>query len=299
MSEPLYTITIGLTADLGEDQVGRFAEGFAGSFTEGQVYSTSLLRREDPFHGPWQVQWLINRNPDPADTHARLNILAAVHGVVPETAVIAPVPDINWLDHSYRQFPPIIVGQFFIHGSHNTDPIPPGMTGLQIDAATAFGSGDHGTTAGCLLLMQALAERGFVPRQILDMGCGSGILSIGACRLWPAPVLAADIDPESVRVTTAHRTANKIGDQLTTQCGDGFTGVNGHYDLVIANILPQPLKTMAPDLIARLSAGGYVILSGMLTDQVDGVMPHYTNAGLVIDTRLDRGEWSAVLLKKH
>lgn len=298
MPESLYTITIGLTAALGEDQVGRFAEDFAGSFTEGQVYSTSLLRREDPFHGPWQVQWLISRNPDPADTHARLNILAAVHGVVPETAVIEPVPDINWLEHSYRQFPPIIVGRFFIHGSHNTDPIPPGMTSLQIDAATAFGSGDHGTTAGCLLLMQALEERGFVPRQILDMGCGSGILSIGACQLWPAPVLAADIDPESVRVTAAHRAANKIGDQLTIRCGDGFTGIDGHYDLVIANILPQPLKTMAPDLIARLSAGGYVILSGMLADQVDGVMPHYTDAGLVIDTRLDRGEWSAVLLKK-
>lgn len=264
----------------------------------GEVYSTSLLRREDPFHGPWQVQWLINHNPDAADIHARLSILAAVHGVVPETALIEPVPDINWLEHSYRQFPPITVGRFFIHGSHNTAPIPAGMIGLQIDAATAFGSGDHGTTAGCLLLMQGLAERGFVPGNVLDMGCGSGILSIGACRLWSAPVMAADIDPESVRVTTNHRDANGIGAQLTTRAGDGFTGINGQYDLVIANILPQPLKAMAPDLIARLTAGGYVILSGMLTDQVDGVMPHYTDAGLAINTRLDRGEWSAVLLKK-
>lgn len=289
----LYTVTITLPAGLTEDQASRFAESLSES-----ALSTALLRLGDPFHGTWQLQWLLEDAPNEGLLTAALAPLAAAENIPCPALAIAPLPDINWLEHSYRQFPPFSVGRFFIHGSHCADTPPPGQIGLEIEAATAFGSGEHGTTSGCLLLMQQLQESGFAPRQILDMGCGSGILSIAAVKLWNRPVRGVDIDPESVRVTLRHRDANGIGGILTARAGDGFAVVDESYDLIIANILPQPLKMMAADLMNHLNPGGHAILSGLLLDQAQGVLETYTALGAILQTRLDRGEWAALLIKK-
>ncbi len=289
----LYTVTITLPAGLSEDQASRFAESLSES-----ALSTSLLRLGDPFHGTWQLQWLMEGAPD---KNAIMDILAPLAGnenLAPPDPAIEKLPDINWLEHSYRQFPPFSVGRFFIHGSHCADALPADQINLEIEAATAFGSGEHGTTSGCLLLMEQLQDGGYNPRQVLDMGCGSGILSIAAAKLWNVPVLAVDIDPESVRVTTRHRDANGIGNTLTARAGDGFAVVDQSYDLIIANILPQPLKMMAGDLMNRLNPGGYAILSGLLLDQAQGILDTYTALGGILQTRLDRGEWAALLIRK-
>lgn len=290
---PLYTVTITLPAGLNEDQASRFADSLAES-----ALSTSLLRKGDPFQGEWQLQWLMEDAPDQAALLDILSPLAVAENLPPPDPIIALLPDINWLEHSYRQFPPFSVGRFFIHGSHCADAPPPGQINLEIEAATAFGSGEHGTTSGCLLLMEQLQNSGYKPEKILDMGCGSGILSIAAVRLWGAPVLAVDIDPELVRVTDRHRIANGIGDILSTRAGDGFAIVDETYDLVIANILPAPLKAMAGDLMDHLNPGGYAILSGLLLDQAQSVLDTYTALGATLHTRLDRGEWTALLISK-
>ena len=292
-SHPLYTVTLSLPAGLNEDQASRFAE----CLSEWAV-STSLLRKGDPFHGDWQLQWLMEDAPDAAALTQLLAPLAEAENLPVPTLLIALLPDINWLEHSYRQFPPFSVGRFFIHGSHCTDVTPPGQIDLEIEAATAFGSGEHGTTSGCLLLLERLQDSGFLPGKILDMGCGSGILSIAAVKLWNRDVLAVDIDPESVLVTNRHRDANGIGPVLTARAGDGFAVVDGSYDLIIANILPQPLKAMADDLMNHLAPGGHAILSGLLLDQAQGVLDVYTARGAVLHTRLDRGEWAALLIGK-
>lgn len=289
----LYTVTITLPAGLNEDQASRFAEILAES-----ALSTSLLRKDDPFLGIWQLQWLMEGAPDHTALLDILSPLAHAENIPPPAPVIALLPDINWLEHSYRQFPPFSVGRFFIHGSHCTDAPPPGQINLEIEAATAFGSGEHGTTSGCLLLMEQLQNSGFKPEKILDMGCGSGILSIAAVRLWNVKVMAVDIDPESVRVTDCHRIANGIGDVLSARAGDGFAIVDESYDLVIANILPAPLKAMAADLMDHLNPGGCAILSGLLLDQAESVLDTYTTLGATLRTRLDRGEWTALLIGK-
>lgn len=292
-SHPLYTVTLSLPAGLNEDQASRFAECLSES-----AVSTSLLRKGDPFHGVWQLQWLMEDAPDAAALTDIIAPLAKAENLPVPALLIARLPDINWLEHSYRQFPPFSVGRFFIHGSHCTDTTPPGQIDLEIEAATAFGSGEHGTTSGCLLLLEHLQDSGFIPDNILDMGCGSGILSIAAVKLWNKSVLAVDIDPESVLVTNRHRDANGIGPVLTARAGDGFAVVDDNYDLIIANILPQPLKAMADDLMDHLAPGGYAILSGLLLDQAQGVLDVYTARGALLQTRLDRGEWAALLIQK-
>lgn len=292
-SDQLYTISFALPAGLTEDQASRFAE----SLGENAV-STSLMRTGDPFHGPWALQWLVDGEPRQDDITALLNPLAAALGITDPVPEIAPLPEINWLEQSYRQFPPFSVGPFFIHGSHCADAIPAGQIGLEIEAATAFGSGEHGTTSGCLILLDQLKQNGFVPDRTLDMGCGSGILGIAAAKLWNNRVLAVDIDPESVRVTHNHRLANEIGDNLTAEAGDGFAIVDGQFDLIIANILPNPLKAMAPDVIKHLAPDGYAILSGLLLHQAQDVLDVYQGLGAKLTTRLDRGEWAALLIQK-
>lgn len=291
---PLYTITTNLTADLDEDQVGRFAEDAATS-----ALSTSLLRLRDPFHGPWQVQWLFDQNCAREEAIANVTLAASVHAMDISTPVTADLPETNWLEKSYQQFPPFNIGPFFIYGGHFDDPKPEGQIPLQIEAATAFGSGEHGTTSGCLLILDQLKKEGFVPGSILDMGCGSGILAIGCRKLWPdlnIPVTAIDIDPESVRVTKNHAEANNV--EIGARAGAGFAVVTNHYDLIIANILPNPLKDMAQDLMKSLNNNGYVILSGMLLDQASDVQRVYEELGAKLRTRLDRGEWTALLLQK-
>jgi len=291
-SDQLYTISFALPAGLTEDQASRFAESLGET-----AVSTSLMRTGDPFHGPWALQWLVEGAPDQTDLSPLLTPLAVELGIAAPAFEIAPLPDINWLEQSYRQFPPFSVGPFFIHGSHCADSIPAGQIGLEIEAATAFGSGEHGTTSGCLILLDRLKQDGFSPERTLDMGCGSGILGIAAAKLWNGPVLAVDIDPESVRVTHNHRLANGIGDNLSAEAGDGFAIVDGSFDLIIANILPNPLKAMAPDVMTHLKKDGYAILSGLLLHQAQDVLDVYQNLGATLITRLDRGEWSALLVK--
>lgn len=290
----LYTICFSLPAGLTEDQASRIAECLG----EDATLSISLLRKGDPFHGEWALQWLVSGQPDATAINAILKPLADEYRIAMPMPEIAPLPEVNWLEQSYRQFPPFTIGPFFIHGSHCADAVPAGLTGLEIEAATAFGSGEHGTTSGCLILLDRLKQNGFEPGNILDMGCGSGILAIAAAKLWNRPVLAVDIDPESIRVTNNHARSNGVGDHITGIAGDGFAVVENHFDLIIANILPNPLKDMAPALLEHLNAGGHAVLSGLLLDQAQAVLEVYEARGATLVTRLDRGEWTALLLKK-
>lgn len=290
----LFTAVIALPAGLSEDQASRFADAFG----EEGALSTSMLRKGDPFHGTWSLQWLFADKPDARLMGLVLSPIAFSLDLEMPEITIEQLPEINWLEHSYRQFPPFSVGPFFIHGSHCQDETPLGQIDLEIEAATAFGSGEHGTTSGCLILMSELKDSGYTPAHVLDMGCGSGILGIGAIKLWDCPVLAVDIDPESVRVTESHCRANGIDNRLTAKAGDGFAIVDGHFDLTIANILPGPIKAMSGDLVSHMAPGGYAILSGLLLDQAQDVLDVYLGLGLTLKKRLDRGEWSALLVQK-
>lgn len=221
-----------------------------------------------------------------------------------ETFKIEKLEDRDWLAESYRALPPFTVGSFFIYGSHYKDAAPEGLIPLLIEAATAFGSGEHGTTSRCLLAIEHVRKSGAQLRNILDMGCGSGILAAAAARLWPdLPVFAADNDPECVAVTKRHLQENGIKNVRAFQ-SEGYEAQSpvwndAPYDLVIANILARPLIEMAADQSRALATKGHLILSGMLQEQADRVMDAYAAHGLRLVERFPGEEWMTLLLQKN
>lgn len=224
------------------------------------------------------------------------------------TAVIKSAPidlDTNWLLESYNQFPPLNIKEFFIYGSHYTGAFPKEKIPLVIDAATAFGSGEHGTTKGCVEALSLLKSNKFKPKTILDMGTGSGILALAAYSLWRVPTLAIDNDKESVRVACRHRKMNKIpsGDKaVTCAYGDGFAArrvkQQAPFDLIIANILAAPLIDMAEIAVSALAPKGRMILSGILKTQAAAVKKAYRAQGLKPLKIFTRGEWVTMILSR-
>ena len=211
----------------------------------------------------------------------------------------------NWLLQSYQQFPPLEIAEFFVYGSHYDGKIPAKKIALKIDAATAFGSGEHGTTKGCLEMLSWLKSQKFKPKSILDMGTGSGILALAAYELWPVPTLAIDNDKESVKVACRHRTMNKIpagADAVSCAYGDGFAAgkvkSTAPFDLVIANILAAPLIEMAPSAAPCMSKKGRMLLSGILKTQASAVKRAYRAQGLNCVKMITRGDWVTMILSR-
>ncbi len=210
-------------------------------------------------------------------------------------------PAEGWLARTHASFPEQHIGRrFAVRGTHLAGPPTPGRITLTLDAGLAFGSGEHGSTRGCLRALEHVTHRH--PRRILDMGTGSGILAMGAARLLRRRVLATDIEPWSVRVTEQNVRLNRLSHLVRARLADGWRNAavrrNGPYDLVFANILARPLCAMARDLAANLTPGGTVILSGLLATQARWVLAVHRRRGLRLERRLTEGVWTTLVLRR-
>lgn len=252
--------------------------------------------------GDWLVEATSQGEPDRAWLAARVAVMSRAMNLAEPELVIEPVQEMDWLTRSYGSFPPIRAGRFFIHGSHHDGAVPAAALGLLVDAATAFGTGEHPTTRGCLEALSRLAKRHPV-RRALDMGCGSGILAMAAARLWRRPVVAVDIDPESVHVARENARLNRLGRLVQAFGGNGYRtpeAVRGApYDLIAANILARPLARMAPDLKRHLAPGGYAVLSGLLVRQERHVLAAHRAQGLALEARIADGDWLTLILRRR
>lgn len=212
------------------------------------------------------------------------------------------VPAHDYLSENRKSFPPLKIGRFWIYGSHIKQSPPKTLHPILIDAAQAFGSGTHPTTHGCLLALGDIKQQKRRPQNILDMGCGSAILAIAASHLFPnARVMAADNDPISVRTAAENRQLNNVSRrQMKAVYSAGFSNRllsrNDTYDVILANILARPLRQMAQDLTAHLSPHGQLILSGLLTPQVNWVMQAYLPRNMRLKQHIIIGEWSCLVL---
>jgi len=265
-------------------------EGAAGS---------SVFEAED---GGWLATALYRSPPDEGALSARLALVAAAYGLTEPELELKPLPPADWLKEAYAGFPARDIGRFHVHGSHL--PAAPGRgVPLTIDAATAFGSGEHATTEGCLLAISDLKRQGAEIHRVLDMGTGSGILSIGVAKLFPwAQVIAIDIDPESARVAAMNARLNQVGVQVRAAAGNGYrsplAAQGPRFDVIIANILARPLIRMAPSLAGRLRPGGTAILSGLLRRQEAAVLAAHRTVGLKLVGRKPIGEWNTLILRR-
>jgi ribosomal protein L11 methyltransferase len=210
------------------------------------------------------------------------------------------LPDIDWVVHSLKGLKPVRAGRFFVHGSHDRDKRRPHDLAIEIDAGQAFGTGHHGTTAGCLQMIGEIIRREH-PRNALDLGTGSAVLAIGIAKLSPIPVLATDIDPIATAVAQENVVKNGVATRVHTATATGFHHPAmrnaAPFDLIVANILARPLMQLAPAMRRHLTRGGSLILSGILDSQRDKVLAAYRTQGIFHQRTLHREGWVTLHLK--
>lgn len=209
------------------------------------------------------------------------------------------LPDIDWVAKSLEGLKPVGAGRFIIHGAHDRAALPAGAIGIEIEAGQAFGTGHHGTTAGCLIMLERLinARR---PSRSLDLGTGSGVLAIAIAKLTHTPVLATDIDPIATRVARANAELNGVAPVVHARTAPGLRhrvfADEGPFELIVANILARPLMAMAPQIAQLLAPRGRVILSGILAGQRWQVLAAFRAASLYHRRTIWRGDWVTIEL---
>lgn len=263
---------------------------------------TALLASEietGPDKGEWRLDAIFQDRPDESLLNASLSLAAAAAGISLPAYRLTELAQRDWLKENLISFAPVSVGRYYIYGSHIQDPPPKTKLSLKIDAATAFGSGEHFTTKGCLMAMEEIS-RFKRPKNILDMGCGSGILGLAAALTFRTNVMAADIDPESVRVTKENAKINRLSRYITARAGNGYKPMiirsKAPYDLVFSNILARPLTLMAKDLASVLAPDGLAVLSGLLCRQEAWVLDAHRRVGLQLKKRYRLEGWSTLIV---
>jgi ribosomal protein L11 methyltransferase len=204
------------------------------------------------------------------------------------------VPGRNWAVEVERGSPPLRIGRFTVHGAHNREAARGSHLAIEIEAGLAFGTGRHATTAGCLMALDAIARRRPV-KEVLDVGCGSGVLAIGAAKAMPrARVLASDIDPIAVAVTRGNARLNGVAGRLTALHAAGLDDrrLDRRFDLVLANILAGPLCRLAGGMARRVAPGGSIVLAGLLNHEARCVVATYRTAGFLERARMHIEGWA-------
>ena len=211
---------------------------------------------------------------DPGADLTRLVADAAqAAGIQPPPAFrVDPIPEQDWVRQTQAQFSPMHIGErIWVVPSWHEPPAYTAALVIRLDPGLAFGTGSHATTR---LVLQWLETSGCTGTRVLDYGCGSGILGIAAARLGAAQVDAVDVDPQAL----AAASANAVANQTAVRCATPDALPDGQYDLVLANILANPLVVLAPLIAARCRSGGRVALSGILPGQAPDVISAYAFA---------------------
>jgi ribosomal protein L11 methyltransferase len=263
-------------------------------FFEGQA-AIAAFERPD---GLWDITAHFAGPPDQASIRELVGLAAGDD--VARNITFDTVEAKDWVKASLEDLKPVSAGRFIVHGQHDRERVPSNKLAIEIEAALAFGTGHHGTTRGCLLLLDHVLKAWY-PRRILDLGTGTGVLAIAAAKALHEQVLASDIDPASVRVARENARLNQTGDLVQIICATGFSApqfaARGPFDLVLANILANPLRQLATPMARHLAPSALVILSGLLNRQAASVIAAYRMRGLVPLRHVRIDGWSSLLLR--
>lgn len=282
----LFQLECSVKLDMAED---------LSSLLEEEAISISWYEKNP---NDWAFQVVFDPSQESSLAH-KMQTFFKENGLSPLDIKAGPLPQEDWVSAVYRDFPPLTIGKFYIYGSHIQEKPRDRLIPLRIDAATAFGSGQHESTEGCLKALSLLSEL-HVFHHPLDMGCGSGILALAMASLWKCPVLACDNDPEAVRVTKENARKNHLEDFIEVMVSEGFSKIkNKTFDIITANILAGPLCQMASETVKALPSGGFIILSGLLNRQAEDVIDAYRSVGAKLFDQLFIGDWSTLILRKQ
>jgi len=295
MTSTLTPATPRASFAIGSEQTARrVVDLLTESFFEGQAAIAAYERSE----GRWDITVHFAEAPDQASIRELVAIAAG--GDVARDIKFDTVEARDWVKATLEELVPVRAGRFMVHGHHDRSKVAPNKLGLEIEAALAFGTGHHGTTRGCLLLLDSVLKA-YRPRRVLDLGTGTGVLAIAAAKALHGEVLASDIDPLSVRVARDNARLNGAGNWVRMIHASGFSapqfGQHMPFDLVLANILANPLRQMATPMARHLAPSALVILSGLLPYQANSVIAAYRARGLVLLRHLRVEGWSSLLMR--
>jgi ribosomal protein L11 methyltransferase len=264
-------------------------------------FSAHAVAAADAAARSWTVDGFGEAEPDRAAVMAAVRETARALGLAPPPLSIDPLPAGDWLADNLRSFAPLRLGRYFVHGTHREERPPPGATALAVDAGPAFGSGAHGSTAGCLLALDALARRARV-RRALDVGTGSGILALAVAGTWRAPVFACDTDGDAVAAARRNARRNGLAALVRAERSDGLRCRpvlrRRPYDLIVANVLLGPLVRNARDLRRALAPQGAMVLAGVVAAEGNRLLAPYRSLGLRLGRRLTVDGWQTLVLRR-
>src|SRR5215470_4380362 len=290
---PIATVVARLSSDASTAQ--KIVDALAESLAAEQFAASAF--EEAP--GRWSLAIHFRQRPDEAIVRALIASAAgsaAAHALVFET--LAPT---DWVRKSLEGLAPVEAGRFVVHGAHDRARVRANRIGIEIEAALAFGTGHHGTTRGCLLALDRIVK-GAKPRNLLDIGTGSGVLAIAAARALHRPVLAGDIDARSVAIARGNARLNRAGVhvQVIHAAGVGRHDfrLRGPFALIFANILLEPLQRLATPMARCLAPRGQIVLSGLLVGQGRAALACYRARGLLLVCRIPLEGWMTLVLRR-
>lgn len=296
MTSTITPSTTRATFAIGNEQTAkRVVDLLNESFFEGQA---AIAAFEGP-GGRWDITVHFAEPPDQVSIRELVGLAAGDE--VAQDITFDTVEAKDWVKATLEELVPVTAGQFIVHGQHDRARVAPNKLGIEIEAALAFGTGHHGTTRGCLLLLDHVLKA-YHPRRVLDVGTGTGVLAIAAAKALRRDVLASDIDPLAVRVARENARLNGAGDLVQAIHATGFSAPDfakrGPFDLVLANILANPLRQMATPMSRHLAPSALIILSGLLPHQAQSVVAAYRTRGLVLKSHLRIEGWSSLLMQR-
>ena len=265
-------------------------------------FTDGIASFEDDDTLRWRVTGYAASVPDSAAIAAAAADAARAAGFAPPEFRIALLPPTDWVAEVEKSLKPISVGPYYVYGSHVTDPPPGGAIPIRIEAGLAFGTGSHETTRGCLMALERLyPDPTGGPARPFDIGTGSGILAIALAKRYGVGVLASDIDPIAVDVATANAADNGVADLTEFVVCAGLDhpdiAARSPCDLIVANIVVNPLIALAADFRAALAANGQLVLSGILAEQAGGLIAAYETAGFRPAGEIPLGNWRTLILE--
>jgi ribosomal protein L11 methyltransferase len=278
-----------------EQSAKRVLDVLTESFVEGQAAIAAF----EGAGGQWHISVHFAEAPNQASVRELVGVAAGDH--ITGDIAFDIVEARDWVKATLEQLVPVRAGRFIVHGRHDRAKVPPNKIGVEIEAALAFGTGHHGTTRGCLLLLDHVLKA-YRPRRVLDLGTGTGVLAISAAKALRIKLLASDIDPLAVKVARENARLNGAGDLVSAIHATGFSApqfrTRAPFDLVLANILANPLRQMATPMTRHLASSALVILSGLLPHQAQSVVAAYRARGLVLERHIQIEGWSGLLMRK-
>ncbi len=278
---------------------GIIVESFDPATTAASAFEEKPGASSWKSEGPWIVEAYFGSPPDEKKVRA---LIADVAGdAAARQALFCTIGERDWVKSSLDGLPPVRAGRFLIYGAHRRDAVKPNDIAIEIEAALAFGTGHHGSTRGCLIMLNFVARKRR-PRAMLDLGTGSGLLAIAAAKLFKRDVYAGDIDPICVNAARANAKRNCVGRYVHPVLAKGaahpLLRQGAPYDLVIANILARPLQELAPGIARLTKPGAEIILSGLITRDVQGVIAAYRVQDIFLVRRIEAGGWATLLMQR-